>query len=230
MNTFSVAEPGGTPTKDSLIATAERLFGEFGVDGASLRQISREAGCGNVVAAQYHFRDKAGLVQAILDHRLPKLAKIRKKMLSEAGEDPSVRDLVEVLILPLLEWKDENGRLSFARFLLQLALHPRYGLQISHPVPSIYNFREVRAEDSPQAAALLLLGQRLPKLPPRAVLSRISNLQLMFLATLIADEDARANGLSTWPLTEVIEDQIAMIVRALDAPLALNSWPDAQGA
>lgn len=227
MDTISVAEPGGAPTRDSLITTAERLFGQFGIDGASLRQISREAGCANVVAAQYHFRDKTGLVQAILDHRLPKLAKIRKTALSDAGEDPSIRRLVEIVMLPLLDWKDENGRLSFARFLLQLALHPRFGLQIRHPVPSIYHFREVQAEESPQAAVLFLLGQRLPKLPPRPFLSRIGNLQMMFLGTLIADEDARANGLDTWPLTQVIEDQITMIVRALDAPLALNSWPDA---
>ena len=57
-----------TETRARLLSAAERLFAERGIDAVSLREITRESGARNAIAAQYHFADRAGLVQAILDN------------------------------------------------------------------------------------------------------------------------------------------------------------------
>lgn len=209
---------GGAATREGLAATAERLFGDYGVNGVSLRLISKEAKCGNVVAVQYHFGDKVGLLKAIFERRMPGLEAMRREMLDRAGENASVRQLVEVLFRPLAEIADDNGRLTFARFLLQHSLHPEHRSQIGHPIPSIYDFREPRTQDGPTATALVRLGQALPHVPMRVLMGRITHLLRMFLGALIDHEDAVVHGLEAGPLDRLVEDQVAMIAAALATP------------
>jgi AcrR family transcriptional regulator len=57
-------------TKTELIRAAEQLFAARGIDAVSLREVNRAAGQRNASALQYHFRDRNGLVKAIIDkHR-----------------------------------------------------------------------------------------------------------------------------------------------------------------
>ena len=48
-----------------MIRAGERLFGESGIDGVSLREVAAAAGQGNTSAVRYHFGSKDGLVAAI---------------------------------------------------------------------------------------------------------------------------------------------------------------------
>ena len=52
-------------TRDRLIATALRLFGQHGFDGVSTRTLTEEADA-NVSAIKYYFGDKQGLYEATL--------------------------------------------------------------------------------------------------------------------------------------------------------------------
>jgi AcrR family transcriptional regulator len=105
--------------KEDLVRAAERLFAVHGVDGVSLRQVSTEAGPRNVAAAQYHFGDKRGLVQAIFRSRFERIDVRRRERLEavrEAGRTRDVRALVEVLVRPLAEQAASPGS-HYVRFL-----------------------------------------------------------------------------------------------------------------
>ena len=66
-------------TRERIVAAAERLFAERGLDGVSLVEVGRAAGQRNRSAVQYHFGDKQGLVHAILDKHTPGIEARRKR-------------------------------------------------------------------------------------------------------------------------------------------------------
>jgi AcrR family transcriptional regulator len=93
-------------TKTKIIETAERLFAEKGINNVSTREIAREAGQKNHSALHYHFGDKENLLDALLDYRLTPLDNKRKYLLDEvlnASKNPSLRELITVLITPMAE-------------------------------------------------------------------------------------------------------------------------------
>ena len=56
-------------TKDRILNAAERLFARDGIDAASLRHITTEAGV-NLAAVNYHFQSKEALVWAVIARRV----------------------------------------------------------------------------------------------------------------------------------------------------------------
>jgi AcrR family transcriptional regulator len=56
----------GEETRARIIEVALRMFGEYGFDGASTRDIAREAGV-NAPALQYYFDNKEGVYLACID-------------------------------------------------------------------------------------------------------------------------------------------------------------------
>jgi AcrR family transcriptional regulator len=85
-----------------LLITAERLFAQYGPDGASLRQIAAEAGYAGAAAIQYHFGSKDGVVKAILDYRQPAIDARRIELL-DAAPTCTVEVVVEAMARPFLE-------------------------------------------------------------------------------------------------------------------------------
>lgn len=67
-------------TRLQILDAAERLFGEYGHDNTSMRQITGEAGV-NLSAVNYHFGSKDGLVQAVFQRRVAALNKERLNLL-----------------------------------------------------------------------------------------------------------------------------------------------------
>jgi len=117
----SQATARSAATRLSLIETAEALFGEQGVDAVSLRQIGAATGAGNTAVVLYHFGDKEGLIQAILDHRLPDFERRRAQLSAGFGDDlPSMEALLHALWLPLFEQRNQEGNHSYAAFLASL--------------------------------------------------------------------------------------------------------------
>jgi AcrR family transcriptional regulator len=112
-------------TREELLLAAERLFAVHGPDGVSLRKISASIGQRNVAATQYHFGDKAALIQAIFDFRLDRIDAHRRAMLAElraAGRTDDVRALVAVLVTPLAEQAAQPGS-HYVRFLNRMCEH-----------------------------------------------------------------------------------------------------------
>lgn len=109
--------------KVRLLDAAEALIGRHGPDGVSLRQVAAAAGSSNHFAVQYHFGSKEGLIRAIFERRLRTLESTRGRMLDDllrTGRDRLPRALLEVILQPIADERDENGRCSYASFLLAM--------------------------------------------------------------------------------------------------------------
>ncbi len=122
-------------TRARLVAAAERVFAERGIDAASLCEITRVAGQRNRSAAQYHFGDKAGLIHAILDKHTPAIERRRHAMLDEieAAGEADLRSLAEALVVPVAEKLDDpDGGIAFLRLNTQLIGHPSFPLLALH--------------------------------------------------------------------------------------------------
>ena len=93
-----------TDTRTALIDAAEHVFARDGFEGASLREIMRDAGA-NPAAVHYHFGGKDGLLEHVLDRvvgpivtrRMHALAVLREQR--PTGPLP-VRDLAEAFLRP----------------------------------------------------------------------------------------------------------------------------------
>ena len=119
--------PMGRKVKDRVLDAAERLFGEFGLNGVSLRQIAAAAGSKNHLAVQYHFGGQAGLARSVLERRLPSLEQGRGKLLAEVREAGRLNDLkalLDVMFRPIAYERDDDGRRSYAAFLLGVYRDP----------------------------------------------------------------------------------------------------------
>lgn len=110
-------------TRAQLIEAAERLFAERGVEAVSLREINREADQRNTTALQYHFEDRAGLIQAIRAKHESAIDASRTPLLDaiENGGPRSLRDFATALVLPLsTKLADRDGGRSYLRIVGQL--------------------------------------------------------------------------------------------------------------
>jgi AcrR family transcriptional regulator len=116
----------GTATRVRLIETAERLFAERGIHGASLREIGAQAGQRNTAAARYHFGSVQGLVEAIFEHRMGPINECRLALLDEldaAGRGHDIDALTEAYLLPLSDCLGEPGQPSW---YLRFCVHAAY--------------------------------------------------------------------------------------------------------
>ena len=109
---------GSTPER--IVATAERLFAERGIEAVSLRDITNSCGA-NSAAIHYHFGSKERLLRAILEHRAAELAKRRDAHLTviEQSRRPTLRQVVEALVVPTadLVHDDAHGGRYYVGFL-----------------------------------------------------------------------------------------------------------------
>ena len=110
-------------TREQIILAAERLFGEFGIDAVSLRQINVAAHQRNSSAAHYHFGSKEALITITFHHRMERINRRRLQKLDEitkAGQVGDVRVLVQAILLPIVEEIEQSkGGSNYIRFAAQ---------------------------------------------------------------------------------------------------------------
>ena len=70
----------GEKTRILLLNTAERLFGQNGVTATSLREVMKVADV-NMAMVHYYFKNKDGLLDAILERRLVPINQARLNLL-----------------------------------------------------------------------------------------------------------------------------------------------------
>ena len=95
-----------TDTRNRLLDAAECLFSRHGIEGASLRSVTAEAGA-NLAAIHYHFGSRAALIQAVFARRLEPLNRERLRLLDDAEAEtgdapPSLEAILEAFIAPAL--------------------------------------------------------------------------------------------------------------------------------
>lgn len=201
-------------TRELVIDVAERLFGQFGLEGVSLRQIGLAAGGANHFVVQYHFGDKDQLVRAIFERRLQSLEARRAKMLNElteAGRLADLRALVEVLFRPIADEKNSEGRRSYAAFLI--------GVRHFHSLPGLsYEMDELRPLTGHVAKLIRGLASHIPE---RHWERRILDASTVFLHAVVdLDRDQAVGVTGVLSENELIEDALDVATAVLTAPLS----------
>ncbi len=97
----------GQATRDRILDAAEQLFSQQGIDGTSLREITRAASV-NLAAVNYHFQSKEVLVRAVFARRVGPLNQIRLLRIEEAEREaapnaPTLEAIFNALIEPVIQ-------------------------------------------------------------------------------------------------------------------------------
>ena len=85
-------------TKARLLDHAEKMFAEDGIFAVTNRQITEAAGQKNESALNYHFGTRNELIITLLTRRGMKLDQIRGELLAHLGDNPTARELVQLLV------------------------------------------------------------------------------------------------------------------------------------
>lgn len=99
-------------TQAALMRAAEKLIAERGIGNVTIRDIVTEAGQKNESALHYHFRNLAGLIDALHESRTAEIQSRRATLLSallERTPQPSLRQLCKVMVQPTFELARANA-------------------------------------------------------------------------------------------------------------------------
>lgn len=207
-----------TDAKEALVKAAEKLIAERGLDAVSDREIARAAGQKNNSAVQYHFGDRAGLINAILDFRMIPLNQKRHEMLDELlnhKEPPTTRDLVKVLLLPYMEnlktSREESSYTSLVCHLFQRGNH------------------QIAAMDTPRSSSLVRMteafGTTLPHLSVKELRARLAFMGSIVIHTVARwDQQCRLDP-ETWT-PEHISQQARFLIEFLAGGMDQDALAD----
>jgi AcrR family transcriptional regulator len=105
-------------TKQKILDTAQRLIGEQGYSGTSLRHIIAEAGV-NLAAVHYHFGSKEELLDELVARKAGPVNEERMRRLDRLNEPgnppPGVTQVLEAFFQPMAEAADRDP--AFVRLM-----------------------------------------------------------------------------------------------------------------
>ncbi|CAB3627827.1 TetR/AcrR family transcriptional regulator [Achromobacter pestifer] len=205
----------GKESAVALIATAQRLFAERGIDAVSFREIAREAGQKNNSALAYHFGSKEALIQAILDAGMQEVNVLRNDYVDQlytSGRYTDLRALVEALVWPLAMKLVTEKKNTYNRFLAATQLHPDIDLGASSAEVD-RGFRRV----------FELVEVALPNVPGPILRQRWLAI-ISFMMFALADYERlsarRSKSGQSFDIHRAIENLIDMLRGALAAPIS----------
>jgi AcrR family transcriptional regulator len=168
-----------TDTRTLILRSAERLFAEHGIDGASLREINRAAGQSNTGAVQYYFGGREGLVLAVIArHRHDD--EIRRHTLLDEYERAGVQDrraLAAALVIPLAaKLDDADGGRRYLQISAEYYLHASREEAFARRIPdeSVTRWHHLLDE----LDGVNEKSDPLPRLAPRAAAIRLALIEL----------------------------------------------------
>jgi len=90
-------------TKQRLLEAAEELFANGGFESVSVREITTRADA-NVAAVNYHFRSRAGLVNAVIERYVEPINRERLELLTalEKRGDATIEEILETFMRPFV--------------------------------------------------------------------------------------------------------------------------------
>lgn len=118
-------------TKNQLKMAARQLFARQGVDGVTVQQIVTAAGVRNNAALHYHFGSKEDLVRELVIDGAAVLNARRQQMLRDLrsrGGPSTIREVLEVLVVPVIELEDNEQWRGYIRFTSNLQATNREAL------------------------------------------------------------------------------------------------------
>lgn len=179
-----------TPLKSTplaLIEAAELLFGQYGIDGVSLRQIRLKAEVGNNSAVTYHFSDREQLVRAIWAYRLPSLDKVRRRLIDDiynTGRERDAGAVLSALVMPNYSIVSDQGLHTYTAFVRH-ALRWKQGTII----------RSAALRETPASEEALDLYYALrPDIAPEILQYRLRHATCMFFDMVFERDTAIISG------------------------------------
>jgi AcrR family transcriptional regulator len=201
-------------TSDRLLDAAEELFAARGIEAVSLREITRAAGARNVMAAQYHFADRDGLVRAIMERHAPSIEAGRHALLDayEAAGVVDLRTLTAAFVRPLAsKLESTSGRryLTIHADVLNRPLPKVSSATMEDPTNSNYRWRHLVASIIDRQAVtmhrrftailhvsieLSRRAQDTPRPDDRRFVSDLIDVTTAILGATMSDETARLSS------------------------------------
>lgn len=182
-------DEAASDTRTRLVRAALHLFAEGGVRAVSTRAIQAAAGSHNASAIQYHFGNKAGLVEAVMGLVGQRLGTPDPALRALATPDGDRRALFAALLRPYIQlYLDPDIGRDAIKFISRLQMEPDVSLR-----PAF------RAQLGPYTRQIeQLMGQAFPELTPEAV-----RLRLLFTFSLVVHGFASAERVRDSSLGEM---------------------------
>ena len=203
----------GRDAKTVMVEVAERMFGEHGIDGVSMRDVAASAGQRNNSAVQYHFGSREGLIFEVVRRRMTEIdsdRRARLALIDDESDDVDITALVGVLFEPIINLlRDQPEATHYARFLQQM------GPVVGPTIPET----ELRSATDDVVVRLI---NSLDHLPRRTAFERIDLVTHMVTGALAVYEDRRdaRNTVVNTRFEDVVSHLYDMAVAAL---LAVDS-------
>lgn len=118
----------GAATRARLKSAAQRLFATRGIDGVTVRDLIAAAGQHNNASLSYYFGSKEDLARELIIDGARILDDRRRTMLTaleNADREPTVREVLEVLTVPVVELAAEPSQASYLQMIANLELNDR---------------------------------------------------------------------------------------------------------
>ncbi|WBU59927.1 TetR/AcrR family transcriptional regulator [Paracoccus albus] len=106
--------------REAIMKAAEKVFGSVGFDGATTREIAREAGV-NLALIHYYFGNKRTLFEATVKRRADYLNDQRRALLAQLPDRPPLEQIFESLLRPAVEIRLLPDGQYFARLVADVA-------------------------------------------------------------------------------------------------------------
>jgi AcrR family transcriptional regulator len=180
---------GKGETRQRLLLTALHLYAEEGLDAVSLRRISADAGSRNSAAMHYHFSNKLGVIQALVELIADELASQTNQIRQMEGEASDLRTAFRNTLRPLAELPQRQAWGSDAIRFLSRVLSEN-NADIAAVVNPVYEPFWRRVDNR---LALLL-----PEIP-----DEVRRLRLMFMSVNVFHGIAEVASLSHTPLGDL---------------------------
>jgi len=207
---------GNPDTRLSLIRAAERLFGERGVDGVSMREVAREAGQRNHSAVLYYFADKAALIDALLARHSDPIQRDWSATLAHIAatrpQGASLAELVSLLVRPLVRKIDDPDGGRDYLFVVADLVTSRSQPLLQFPATMAPGILELQG-------ALL---RHMPPLPPALLAARMLRVAATMYCS-IADYARMHGDGSDLSRDAFADDLIASLHALFEAPAQLDT-------
>lgn len=211
---LSKREINAARTREKLVDAAVDLYGSRSIDAVSLREIAVAAGQKNSNALQYHFSNRDGLLQAIIDKHATAIATLRESCIPRIqaqGGDARVAALA--LVTPIIDYINRSPEgLNFVRVVSQIASVYQNGAGASPQV----NIRFPRTK-----ALETLFNRALAKLPPQEAQRRIYlvvNITFHTIADIYSANENEASAGPTSAVKPMVQQLVCLIESYFNAP------------
>jgi AcrR family transcriptional regulator len=196
-------------TKQKILDTAERLFGEHGYDATSLRQIIAEAGV-NLAAIHYHFGSKQELLDELILRKASPVNEQRIALLdravAQAGSGPlAVEKVLEAFMGPMSSAAEQNPQ--FVRVMGRLHAEGLLPTVVQrHFQPVIVRFRTA-------------MQRALPELPEQEFLWRLHFMIGAMAHTMCSSPDFTGVAIGSGDFRNRIDRLVAFLSGGFRAPV-----------